>query len=124
LGGKFAESGSVSYLFQKKGVITVNNEEKKTPRESLELAAIEAGAEDIKWMDEDILEIYTKPEELDSIKKSLEENGTAIDSSSLDWVAMSEIDAPDEKTKSQVERLMDALDEHDDVNEIYSNLKT
>jgi YebC/PmpR family DNA-binding regulatory protein len=123
LGGKFAESGSVSYLFQKKGVITVNNEEKKTPKENLELAAIEAGAEDIKWMDEDILEIYTKPEELDSIKKSLEGNGASVDSSSLDWVAMSEIEAPDEKTKSQVERLMDALDEHDDVNEIYSNLK-
>jgi YebC/PmpR family DNA-binding regulatory protein len=124
LGGKFAESGSVSYLFQKKGVVTINNEKKEISKEDLELAAIEAGAEDIKWMDENILEIYTKPEELDSIKKSLEENGAAIDSSSLDWVAASEIEVSDEKTKAQVEKLMDALDEHDDVNEIYSNLIT
>jgi len=124
LGGKFAESGSVSYLFQKKGVIIINNEEKKIPKEDLELMAIESGAEDMKWVDENILEIYTKPEELDAIKKSLEENGASADSSSLDWVAMSEIAAPDEKTNAQVERLMDALDEHDDVNEIYSNLKS
>jgi len=122
-GGKFAKTGSVSFLFQKKGIIIVNKEENKFNKENLELAAIDAGAEDLRWQDENILEINTKPEYLEKIKTLLKQANITIESSSLDWVPMTEIIVEEEKTRGKIERLMEALDEHDDVNEIYSNLK-
>lgn len=123
-GGKFAETGSVSFLFQKKGVIIINNEE-KVDKESLELKAIDAGAEDLKWRDENILEINTRPEDLEKIKTILkqEQADIVIESSSLDWVPITEISVEDEKIKKQIEKLMETLDECDDVNEIYSNYR-
>jgi YebC/PmpR family DNA-binding regulatory protein len=123
-GGKFAETGSVSFLFQKKGVIIINNEE-KADKESLELKAIDAGAEDLKWRDENILEINTRPEDLEKIKTILkqEQADIVIESSSLDWVPITEISVEDEKIKKQIEKLMETLDECDDVNEIYSNYR-
>ncbi|MBI4837167.1 MAG: YebC/PmpR family DNA-binding transcriptional regulator [Candidatus Portnoybacteria bacterium] len=120
-GGKFAETGSVSFLFQKKGVVIINNKEKKIDNEGLELKAIDAGAEDLKWQDENILEINTRPEDLEKIKTIFKQADIVIESSSLDWVPVTEISVEDEKTKNQIEKLMEALDECDDVNEIYSN---
>ncbi len=121
--GKFAETGSVSFLFQKKGIVIVNKEESEFNKESLELTAIDAGAEDLKWQDENILEITTKPEDLEKIKTALKQTDIVIESSSLDWVPMTAISVEDEKTKGQVERLMEVLDERDDVNELYSNYR-
>jgi YebC/PmpR family DNA-binding regulatory protein len=122
-GGKFAESGSVSFLFQKKGVIVVNNETKKADKETLELAVIDAGADDLSWQDETILEIHTKPEDLEKVKAALKQNDIEIESSSLDWVPLNEISIEDAKLQGQAEKLIETLDERDDVNEIYSNLK-
>lgn len=122
-GGKFAETGSVSFLFQKKGIVIISKEENEFNKESLELTAIDAGAEDLKWQDENILEITTKPEDLEKIKAALKQADIVIESSSLDWMPMTEINVEDEKTRGKVERLVEALDEHDDVNDIYSNYK-
>ncbi len=116
-----AKEGSIKWLFERKSCLVVNNEEKKANKEDLELAAIEAGAEDIKWIG-DILEIYTKPEDMETVKKNLEAKNIKIDSSSLDWVAKEEMPV-DEKTKEQAQKLFEALDENDDVQDIYSNLK-
>jgi len=125
--GKMANEGSVRWLFDKKGVITLEKEkqlEKFKEKESLELAAIEAGAEDIYWhQDKDVLDVYTKPEELEQVKKNLEKAGIKISSSSLDWVAKETIEASEEE-KGACEKLFEALDENDAVQEIYSNLKT
>jgi len=123
-GGKLAETGNVSYLFERKGVIILKITNNK---ETLELLTIEAGAEDIKEIkhnSDNFLEIYTKPEELENTKKILEQKNIAIESTSLDWVPKSEIEIIDQKTKEQIEKLFDALDENDDVNEIYSNIKS
>ena len=120
--GKLAGGGSVKWLFERKGAIIVNNEEKTTDKESLELIAIEAGAEDIYWHD-DILDIYTKPEELEKVKKNLEEKEIKIDSASLDWAAKEMIEV-EEKEKQACQKLFEALDENDAVQDIYSNLRT
>lgn len=122
-GGKFAGPGSVSYLFQKRGVINVSSEENNLDKGDLELLAIEAGAEDLKWRD-NTLEIYTKIEDLEKIKGALKTKNISVESSSLEWVAETEIEMGDEKTKGQLTKLLDALSEHEDVNEIYSNLKS
>ncbi len=119
--GKLAESGSVKWLFERKGVISIHTDDE--PRESLELKAIEAGAEDMDFREkENILDIYTKPEELEKVKKELEEKGLKIDSSSLDWVSREQIEIPTEEKKN-IEKLFEELSENDAVQDIYSNLK-
>jgi YebC/PmpR family DNA-binding regulatory protein len=119
--GKLAGAGSVKWLFERKGTITVDNEQETINKERLELTVIEAGAEDIYWH-EDLLFIYTKPEELEKVKKNLEEKEIKIDSASLDWVAKETIEI-EEKEKESCQKLFEALDENDAVQDIYSNLK-
>lgn len=119
--GKLAGTGSVKWLFERKGTITVDNEQETINKEKLELIAIESGAEDIYWH-EDLLFIYTKPEELEKVKKNLEEKEIKIDSASLDWVAKETIEI-EEKEKESCQKLFEALDENDAVQDIYSNLK-
>ncbi len=130
--GKLAGSGSVKWMFERKGVITADREPNKVAslpqgkqrtesKEELELKVIEAGAEDIYWQD-DILDIYTKPEELEKVKKNLQEKGIKVESASLDWVAKSLVNL-EEKNKQAAEKLFEALDESETVQNIYSNLK-
>lgn len=121
-GGKLAEGG-VSWLFDRKGVIEISaNENSDKTKENLEMLTIEAGAEDIIWK-ENILNIYVQPENLEAVKNNLEKAGLKIASVLLDLIPKTPIEITDEKIKNQLEKLLDALDEHDDVNEIYTNAK-
>ena len=116
-GGKFVGEGGVKWMFDRKGVIVVSHENK----EEAELAAIEAGADDVS-RDQDFLDVYTKPEEIEKVKKALEEKGLKIESASIGWVAKENI-AISETDKKACEKLFEALDGSDDVQEIYSNFK-
>ena len=131
-GGKMAGEGAVKWMFERQGVITINSEGKS--KEALGLSVIEAGAEDIKWSlsqsdrgssiesgHDNILEVYTKPEELENIKKILEGKNLKIESSSLEWVAKEKITISD-KDKEKIQKLFEALDENDAIQNIYSNL--
>lgn len=118
-GGKIVDGGAIKWMFEKKGVIATDIEDKD--KEESELSAIEAGAENIKW-DEDLLIIYTKVEDLEQVKKAMEEHSFKIDSSSLEWVAKEEIEV-DENTKQKCQNLFESLDDHDDVQDIFSNIK-
>jgi len=122
--GKLAESGAVKWLFARKGAITINpNIQNSISKEDLELKAIEAGAEDIYWhKTEDLLDIYTKPEELDKVKKNLEAQGIKIESASLDWVPKDPIEVND-KDREELTKLFEELDENDAVQNIYSTLE-
>lgn len=117
--GKMAGEGAVRWMFDRKGVITISGEGKS--KEELELLAIELGADDVRSNKNDI-DIYTKPEDLEKVKKGLEEKQIKIESSGLDYVAKEEV-VLSEKEKEQAQRLFDALDDNDAVNEIYSNIK-
>lgn len=124
--GKLAESGSVKWLFERKGVITINPNDQipMTKKEDLEMKAIEAGAEDIFWhKDENMLDLYTKTEDLEKVKESLNNQGIKIESTSLDWVAKDPIEVT-QKDKETLEKLFEELSENDAVQDIYSNLKT
>jgi len=122
-GGKLVGEGSVRWLFERKGVIEVEKSKyADKSREDLEMLAIEAGAQDIYWHDES-LDIYTKPEELEIVRKNLEVKNITPSSVSLDWVAKEEIALENEEDKASCQRLFDALDENDFVQNIYSNLK-
>ncbi len=123
--GKLAGGGSVKWLFERKGCVIVNSKEQIDEfkdKEKLELEVIEAGAEDIYW-NNDSLDVYTKPENLEKVKKNLEEKQIKIDSTSLDWVAKEMIEV-EEKNKEACQKLFEQLDENDAVQDIYSNLKT
>jgi len=121
-GGKLVGEGAIQWMFEKKGVIEIESaqyQDKK--KEDLEMLAIEAGANDIYWY-ENLLDVYTKPAELEKVKKNLEEKGIKADSSSLDWVAKEEAKI-EAKDKEAAEKLFEALDESDSVQEVYSNIK-
>lgn len=118
--GKIANPGSVAYLFERRGLIIVKAAPAK--KEELELEAIDAGAEDFKQPDEETLEIYTRPEDLEKVKKALEEKKIKAEDSSLVWIAKNETAVTDAKDQERLEKLFEALDEHDDVNEVYTNI--
>ena len=116
-GGKPVEGGAVRWLFERKGVVAVRT---SLPKQDAELAAIEAGAQDINW-DEDILELQTEPSDLEQLRTSSEGKGFTVESASLNWVPKEYMEA-DEKTQEQAESLFETLDEQEDVQNIYSNL--
>src|SRR3989344_7285242 len=112
-GGKLVGEGAIRWMFERKGVIAINTSDQAPAKskEEMELGAIEAGAQDIRWgKDDSSLDIYTKTEELEKTRKALEAKGIKIDSASLDWVPKEEI-MIDEKTKESNEKLFEALDE-------------
>jgi len=121
-GGRLAESGSVKWNFSQLGAITIEKEKLGSKsKEDLELSLIDAGADDIKWREE-ILEIYTKPENLENLKTAIKTQGIEIDNSGLEWVPKNEIEIKDESAKRQIEGLLDALEENEDVKDVYSNV--
>ncbi len=121
---KLVGEGAVRWLFEKRGIISLNLETQNPAfknKEELELAAIEAGAQDFRWYDDD-LEVYTRPEDLEKTRKILEEKGVKTEDSSLGWVAKEEIMA-DEKVQDACQKLFDDLDNNDAVQDVYSNIK-
>ena len=105
-------------MFEKKGVISIDAANKN--KEEMELTAIEAGADDLDWH-ENILYLYTKPEDLEKTKKTLEEKKLKIMSADLEWVPKENVPITDE-IKEKNQKLFEALDEHDDVQNIYTNI--
>lgn len=122
-GGKMAGEGAVRWMFERKGDITVDNGQKNISKDEFETVAIEAGADDIQWPDDQVeIYVYTKPEDLEAVKKTLEEKGFKIAASNLSMVAKEEV-AISDKEKEQAEKLFELLDDNDAVNSVYSNLK-
>ena len=117
-GGNLGEAGSVIWLFEQRGVIVIDIN-KGTNVEELELQAIDAGADDVK-VEDSSLEIYTKPEELESVRKSLESQGLAIASAELSMVPKTVVQL-DEKPALQTLKLLDRLEDLDDVQHVFSN---
>ncbi len=116
--GKFAESGSVKWMFQKKGLITTSLVE---DIDDLEVKLIVLGVDDYKIQDKEI-NIYTKPEELEKIKLELINQGLSIESSSFTWIPSIPVEIDKRNTKT-CDKLFEELDDNDDVQEIYSNIK-
>ncbi|TSC95023.1 MAG: hypothetical protein CEN87_35 [Parcubacteria group bacterium Licking1014_1] len=121
--GKLAGEGAVKWLFDREGVIAINikNQNSNIKNDELEMIAIEAGADDTSWRGDEF-DVYAKPEDLEKVKKALEDKQIKIESASFDYVPKKEIEIS-EKEKEQTQKLFEALDENDAVNDIYSNLK-
>jgi YebC/PmpR family DNA-binding regulatory protein len=116
-GGSLGESGCVAWIFESRGLITVPVEGQQA--EDVALAAIDAGAEDVK-VEDDAVEVYTKPESLEEVRRSLEESEIPVSSAEVSLVAKSTV-ALQEKEALQALKLLDKLEELDDVSRVHSN---
>ncbi len=117
-GGNLGESGSVGWLFEPRGVITI--EGKSDQLEDLALTAIDIGALDFK-IDESILEIYTDPNDLKKLREAFEKRKANITSADRAMIPNSTIPLEDENEAFKILRLVDRLDELDDVQKVYFN---
>ncbi|MBI5622103.1 YebC/PmpR family DNA-binding transcriptional regulator [Candidatus Falkowbacteria bacterium] len=117
-GGNLGGPGSVAWMFSARGVIRPT---KSTEAETIELKAIEADAEDVITEEGETI-IYTSPTELQRVKDELEQQGVPIDYAEVEMVAKDTVPVPDEH-QGQLESLLLALDENDDVNTYYTNAK-
>jgi len=117
-GGSLGESGCVAWLFDSKGLITV--EAKDLDAEELALQAIDAGAEDVR-IENTYVEIYTKPEELEMVRIALGQKNLPIASAELSMTpkTMAELE---EKAALQTLKLLDKLEGLDDVQHVFSNI--
>lgn len=116
--GKMSGAGSVTWMFELKGVITVRRSD--VDYDDVFLAGAEAGAEDIVEDDEEYWEIRTAMEDFHRVRKALKEAGIPIERAELSMIPTSTVEVPDEHA-GQLLRLMEDLDDHDDVQHVYSN---
>ena len=117
-GGTMGENGCVSYMFKSRGVITVNTEGVNT--DDLELAAIDAGAEDVN-VGGGVMEVYTQPNTIEKVRAALEAAKIKVESSELQMVPETLVTL-DAKGATQALKLIDRLEELDDVQNVYSNV--
>jgi YebC/PmpR family DNA-binding regulatory protein len=116
-GGKLGTSGSVAYLFERKGVILVPKD--SADEDELMEAALEAGAEDVEEQENDY-RIVTAPENFMTVRDALDNAGIPHENAEITMEAQNSIDL-DAGTAKQTLRLIDALEENDDVQEVYAN---
>jgi YebC/PmpR family DNA-binding regulatory protein len=117
-GGSIAAQGAVSRLFQKRGQIIVARE--AAEEDLLMEVALEAGAEDFKT-EEEGYEILTAPADFESVHKAIEAKGIACESAEVTAIADLTVPLQDASSRGTVARLLEALDDHDDVQQVYSN---
>lgn len=116
-GGSLGETNSVGWMFERKGVIEVSTSGKDP--EEVGLAAIEAGADDVQ-VDGDTVEVTTEPSSFEPVRASLEKLGVNIDSAELTMQPKQTVPVGEDKAAA-VLRLLEALEEDDDVQQVYAN---
>jgi len=117
-GGNMGETGSVSYMFDHQGVILVNKS--VADEDTLLAAALDAGAEDMKSVDDDYFEVTTAPGDVYAVKEALEKAGIAVEEAEARMVPRNTVTVTG-KEAHQVMKMLDALEENDDVQNVYSN---
>jgi YebC/PmpR family DNA-binding regulatory protein len=116
--GNLGTSGTVAWQFERRGVILVEGE--RVDEDELTLAAADAGAEDVA-LDGTTLQVTTPPDELAAVRAALEQAGIALESAELTMVAKNTVRVEDEAAARKLLRLMDALEDNEDVQGVYAN---
>lgn len=117
-GGNLGQSGSVMFMFDRKGVIVIEGE--GLDEDTVMEAALEAGAEDFSF-DGDVFEITTEPNDLGTVRDALEEKGYSFLSAEVQYIPQTTTVIDDEESVVKMEKLIDMLEENDDVQEIWHN---
>ena len=116
-GGSLAEPGAVAWQFERKGMILVPG---STDEDQVRMAALEAGAEDIVG-EGDTWRVTTEPTETNAVREALENSGIEVSSTDLTYLPQNLVELSSSGEAAQVMAVMDALDDHDDVQGVYAN---
>ena len=117
--GNLGNSGSVAFMFDEKGVLVIE----RTPgidEDEMMMIALEAGAEDVK-AEEDVFEIYTAPADFSAVREELEKQGLAFLSAEVNKIPQNTVAITDPDTLKDVQKLLDMLEDNDDVQNVYHN---
>lgn len=116
-GGSLGETGSVAWMFERKGVITLPKQDKS--EDDILAIVLDAGADDLQT-EEEFYEITTSVENFEAVRKALQENNLKVDNASLQWIAKNTLEVKGEDAE-KVMKLIEALEDCDDVQNVYSN---
>ncbi len=119
-GGNVGAQGCVSYMFDKKGQIIVAKEEYETDADEFMMLALDSGAEDFSE-EEDSYEITTTPEDFSTVREALEKENIPMASAEVTMIPQNYVTLTDEEDIKKINRILDLLDEDDDVQAVYHN---
>jgi YebC/PmpR family DNA-binding regulatory protein len=117
-GGQLAGSGAVAWQFEPRGLITIPS--KGQDRDDLALAAIDAGAEDVDTSGDELIEVYTTPGGLESVRKALDSAGLAVESAESTMIAKNTVEVDEQRARQNL-RLVESLEDLDDVQRVTAN---
>lgn len=117
-GGAMGVTGSVSFMFKRKGIITIAKSD--VEEDDLMMLALDAGAEDINSEDDEVFEVITAPNDLQPVRENLAGNGMKILSAEVDMIPDTEV-TPTEEQQATLLKMIDKLEELDDVQNVYHN---
>lgn len=120
--GNVGTTGCVSYMFDTKGQILVDKEEYDTDADEFMMLALDAGAEDFSE-EEDSYEVLTTPEDFSSVREELEKAGVPMAQAEITMIPQTYVKLTSDEDKKMFQRIMDLLDEDDDVQNVYHNVE-
>ena len=119
-GGNVGTQGCVSFMFDKKGQIIIEKEECDMEADELMMIALDAGAEDFSD-EEECYEVLTQPEEFSAVREALEAAGVKMTEAEVTMIPQNYVTLTDEEAIKKMNRIIDLLDEDDDVQEVFHN---
>ncbi len=119
--GNLGESGCVAWMFKRAGFMSINKEELSLDEEELMLAALDLGADDVRE-EEESFEVITSPEAFMEVKEGLEAQGIKLEDADIVMLPENSVEVNDLDTAAKIIKLVDLLEDHDDVQNVYSNI--
>ncbi|MGO4181888.1 YebC/PmpR family DNA-binding transcriptional regulator [Paenibacillus sp. TAF43_2] len=120
-GGNMGESGCVGYMFDHKGLLVVDRDAHETDEDTMMMVSLEAGAEDV-IVNDDSFEILTHPHEFEQVKNALEKEGYTFVNAGVRWLPQTIVKVDGENAEKLL-KMMDAFEDNDDVQDVYSNFE-
>lgn len=118
--GNLGETGCVAWMFKRCGVITVNNEDINDQDEFM-LKMLEFGAEDVRDDEDDTIEVIASPDDFMAVKEAMEKDGVKIEDADVVMLPQNTVEINDEDQARKIMKLIDVLEDHDDVQNVYVN---
>ena len=119
-GGNLGQNGCVSFMFDRKGVIIIDNSENALDEDAVMMDALDSGAEDFS-ANEDCFEILTAPENFSEVRDALEKSGYSFASAEIEMIPQTTVTLTDEKDLQMMNKLIDMLEDNDDVQSVWHN---
>ena len=119
-GGSLGTTGCVSWSFDRKGVIVIDNEDEELDEDTVMMDALDAGAADFQ-PEEGCFTVYTSPDDINTVAKALEDKGYKFDSAQIEMVPQSYQKLDKQEDRDNMEKMLDLFEEDDDVQNVWHN---